>query len=383
DVTILVPNNDAFNKIPYSSLGPAFKANQSDIIRSVLQYHVLPGLHPSGSYNGSFSFDTTWLQNSSYTNVTGGQVVGGVRQAGDVNVFISGVGSRSTMVQSVRLSLSPPFVNPILLTFSCKQDLAFDGGIVHAIDTFLIPPQPFVATAPTFNLTAAGGAITNASLDTYTNEHKDLTIFVPQNSAWQSLGATLQTMPLSELQDILDYHIVNGTHFIGYSANLPNATILRSRQGSNLTITSASNSLFVNSARIIQPDLLISNGVMHVIDNFLNPNASAVTAQPELPTQPPVLQGSAISGNVVPFTEDLPTSVTSFSSSATAGASSFGVGDIGGAATTTSDGSAATTTGAESTRSSKKKNGAERVEFGNVGTLGGVVGGLLFILGIL
>lgn len=101
EVTVLVPNNDAFNKIPYSSLGPAFKANQSDIIRSVLQYHILPGLHPSGSYNGTFSFDKTWLENSTYTNVTGGQVIGGVRQSGDVNIITSGMGSRSTIVQTV------------------------------------------------------------------------------------------------------------------------------------------------------------------------------------------------------------------------------------------------------------------------------------------
>lgn len=263
------------------------------------------------------------------------------------------------------------------------QDLAFTGGIVHAIDTFLIPPQSFIATAPTFNLTAAGGAITNASLSDYTNTRRDLTLFVPQNSAWQSLGATLESMSAAELADILDYHIVNGSNgFVGYSASLPNATVLRTRQGGNLTITSASNSLFVNSARVIQQDLLLANGVMHVIDNFLNPNASSATARPELATQPAVLQGSAISGNVVPFTQDLPTSVTSFESTATAGATSFGVEDIGSGATTTGAG-AASSTGASSTRSSKKKSGAERVELGSAGTLGGVLGALVWLLGIL
>lgn len=104
-VTILAPNNDAFNKIPYSSLGPAFEANQSQIVRSVLQYHILPGLHPSGSYNGTFSFDKTWLQDTSYTNVTGGQVVGGVQQAGDVNIFTSGMGTRSTLITAVCITL--------------------------------------------------------------------------------------------------------------------------------------------------------------------------------------------------------------------------------------------------------------------------------------
>ena len=104
DITVLCPSNDAFQKIPYSTLGPAFLANDSGVIRSVLQYHVLPGLHPASSFNGSFTFESSWLQNSTYTNVSSGQVVGGVQQAGNVNVFTSGLGSRSTLVTPVSLA---------------------------------------------------------------------------------------------------------------------------------------------------------------------------------------------------------------------------------------------------------------------------------------
>lgn len=100
-VTILAPSNDAFGKIPYSTLKTAFENNQTDIIRSVLEYHIIPGLHPSNAYNGSFSFTPSWLTNKTFTNVTGGQVVGGVQQAGNVNVFTSGLGTRSTLTQKV------------------------------------------------------------------------------------------------------------------------------------------------------------------------------------------------------------------------------------------------------------------------------------------
>ncbi|KAL8927421.1 MAG: hypothetical protein Q9172_001352 [Xanthocarpia lactea] len=286
DITILAPNNEAFNKIPYSSLGPAFKANQSQIVRSILQYHIIPGLHPAGAYNGSFTFDQTWLQNTSYTNVTRGQVIGGVQQAGNVNVFTSGLGTRSTLV---------------------TPDLAFKGGIVHVIDNFLVPPQNFIQTVPQFNLTAAGGAVENTSLADYVNTNQDLTIFVPRNAAFQALGETLQSMPSSQLQRLLNYHIVNSTT-VGYSSNLPNGTILRTRSGQNLTITFASNSLFVNQARVIQQDLLLSNGVMHVLDNFLDPDAPSVTANPEIPTAAPLIRGTSLSENLVPFTSFLPTS---------------------------------------------------------------------------
>ncbi|KAI4159907.1 MAG: hypothetical protein L6R39_000283 [Caloplaca ligustica] len=360
EVTILAPNNDAFNKIPYSSLGPAFEANQSQIVRAVLQYHILPGLHPSGSYNGTFSFDKTWLQNTSYTNVTGGQAVGGVQQAGDVNVFTSGMGTRSTLVTA---------------------DLKFTGGIVHVIDTFLVPPQNFIQTVPQFNLTAAGGAVENASLAEYVNTHKDLTIFVPQNLAFQALGGTLQSMPSSQLQRLLNYHIVNSST-VAYSANLPNGTILHTRSGQTLTITFASNSLFVNQARVLQQDLLIANGVMHVIDNFLDPAAPSVTANPEVATAPPLIQGTSLSENVVPFTSYLPTSVTSFDTASATPTSSFGVSDIGkgtSAYATTSASASSTHT------STKKKSGAKRVGAPNgvVTLMGGLVGGFCWAVGLL
>ncbi|KAL8766167.1 MAG: hypothetical protein Q9209_006972 [Squamulea sp. 1 TL-2023] len=361
DVTILAPNNDAFNKIPYSSLGPAFEANQSQIVRSILQYHILPGLHPASRYNGSFSFDKTWLQNTSYTNVTGGQVVGGVQQAGNVNVYTSGLGTRSTLI---------------------TPDLRFTGGIIHVIDNFLIPPQNFIQTVPQFNLTAAGGAIENTSLADYANSRQDLTFFVPQNAAFQALGETLQSMPSSQLQRILNYHIVNGST-VGYSANLPNGTILRTRSGQNLTITFASNSLFVNQARVLQQDLLLSNGVMHVIDNFLDPDAPSVTANPEVQTAPPLIRGTSLSENVVPFTSFLPTGVTSFDTMSATPTSTFGASDIGKG--TSAFSRSTTSRKASSTSNSKENSGGVTVELQQaaMAMTSGFLGVLCWIIGFL
>ncbi|KAL8824365.1 MAG: hypothetical protein Q9191_005103 [Dirinaria sp. TL-2023a] len=361
EVTILAPSNDAFGKIPYSTLGPAFERNQSDIVRSVLEYHILPGLHRANSYNGSFSFTPSWLSNKTFANVTGGQVVGGVQQSGNVNIFTSGLGSRSTLTQA---------------------NLEFTGGIVHVIDTFLTPPADFITTAPQFNLTAAGGAITDTNLSDYVNTATDLTIFAPNNDAFQKLGTLLSNMSTSELSKVLDYHIVNGSNFVGYSANLPNGTVLKTRQGGNLTITFASNSLFVNSARVIQEDLLISNGVLHVIDNILDYNATEVKPVPAIPTQPAILQGAPLSGNVVPFASDLPTSVSSFvSSTPSAGASSFGLSGIGSKPTGTLSASPSVTSGGALHTSTKK--GAGSVVEAPVTHLGGLLGAIIFGAGFL
>ncbi|KAL8674422.1 MAG: hypothetical protein Q9168_001155 [Polycauliona sp. 1 TL-2023] len=372
DVTILAPNDEAFDKIPYSSLGPAYEANQSQIVRSILQYHILPGSHPAAGYSGSFSFDQTWLQNASYTNLTGGQVVGGVKQAGNVNIFTSGLGTRSTLV---------------------TPDLPSTGGIVHIIDNFLIPPQSFIQTAPQFNLTAAGGAVENAyvftldlvsarpcSLTEYVDSQQHLTIFVPQNAAFQALGGTLQSMASSQLQRILNYHIVHSSP-VGYSTNLPNGTILRTRSGQNLTITFASNSLFVNQARVLQQDLLLSNGVMHVIDNFLDPDTLSMTANPEIPTAPPLLKGTSLSENLVPFTSFLPTGVTSFDTSSASPTDTFGVSDI-----RKGTSSKMSSRRASSTSSGQEKNGGGRLKLQRataVAVNSGFLGTLCWTIGIL
>lgn len=104
NITIFAPSNDAFVKLPYQVLGPAFATNNSDAIRELLEYHVAPDLYPSDSFNGTFKFLPTLLNNQTYENVTGGQMIAGVQQAGKVWVVVSGLGSRSTLTSLVGFS---------------------------------------------------------------------------------------------------------------------------------------------------------------------------------------------------------------------------------------------------------------------------------------
>jgi len=150
-------------------------------------------------------------------------------------------------------------------------------------------------------------------------------------------------MSVSELAGFLSYHVVNGTStangsqpFLGYKSNLADGMTIQMIRGGNITITEADNSIFVNSARVLQPDILLSNGVLHVIDNVLDYNATGVRPNPALASQQPVVRGGSLDGDVVPFTEYFPTTVTVVSASEAiptgqgqAAETSFGVGDIG------------------------------------------------------
>lgn len=209
-------------------------------------------------------------------------------------------------------------------------------------------------------------------------ETPNLTFFVPNNDAFQSLGSTLSNMSSTDLRKLLSYHVVNSSAFPGvaYSTKLLNGTVLPSLQGGNLTITFASNSLFVNQARIIQGDLLLANGVMHILDSVLDYNASGVQPNPQLPTAAPIITGSALPDNQVPFTSNLPSSVTSFSGAAVST-------EPGSAATTTYDSASATTTeGGQATSTSKKKSAGTTLEVRRAWFIG-VLGSLVIVIGML
>ena len=101
NITIFAPSNDAFAKLPYQVLGPAFTSNDTDVLNALFQYHVAQGVQPSDSINSTFQFLPTLLNNQTYTNISSGQVIATVRQAGDTFVAVTGLGSRSTLTTLV------------------------------------------------------------------------------------------------------------------------------------------------------------------------------------------------------------------------------------------------------------------------------------------
>ena len=281
--TLLAPSDDAFDRLAGSSLGPMLASNDTDTIRALLNYHTAPGNHRLSSVNESFSFFPTLLDNQTYTNVTGGQRLGFVTQGKDELIIVSGGGARSKVEQT---------------------DIAFEGGILHVTDSALVPPTPLIETAVAFNLTSFLGAVyQDESLGQLIAESNDVTLFIPHNVGMQRVGSTISSLESNDLSDVLSYHAILGKGGPFFTSSLSNGTVFQTLQSQNIAIQQASNSLFVNSARLLQTDLLIANGVIHVIDNVLNPNNTAAEPDPAVNSQPPAIAGSSLPGGETPFTD--------------------------------------------------------------------------------
>ncbi|KAJ4342239.1 hypothetical protein N0V87_001224 [Didymella glomerata] len=290
NITILAPSNEAFAAIGNETVQAL--ASNTGLLTALLQYHVLNGTYLSSAITNQSAFVPTLLTNGLFTNVTGGQVVEAVT-TGDNVTFFSGLLSNSTV---------------------STADVNFTGGVIHVIDRFLVLPTNVSDTLTSANLTGLRGALNATNLLDAVDTTPDVTIFAPTTEAFRDIGSALANASVEDIANILTYHVVNGT--VGYSSGLENGTVLTALNGDNLTITIGEEGrIFVNSARVTIADILVANGVVHVIDEVLNPG-NATIADPSDEEGEGAFPG-ATAVSELPFTSGQPTPTTSINQEAT------------------------------------------------------------------
>lgn len=93
---------------------------------------------------------------------------------------------------------------------------------------------------------------------------QDVTVFAPENSAFAAIDNLVASLSTQQLTTILEYHVVNGT--VGYSSTLKDGQSIPTLQGGSVKVSIRNGNIFLNSAEVVVPDVLIANGVAHVID---------------------------------------------------------------------------------------------------------------------
>lgn len=199
-------------------------------------------------------FAPTLLTQTLYTNTTGGQaVVLNKRRETDV-VMISGGDTVSSVIQG---------------------DIPYSGGLIHIIDTVLVPPSNLIDICRTWfpEFEAFLGALYRVGLAQELNDMRDLTILAPPDSAFQLTSGALSVLSDEQLRNVLAYHVVpNQVLFSTVLADgstwpsLANASNSDEAEGSAamLSVTLSGNNIYIDSSRILDPDILIANGILHM-----------------------------------------------------------------------------------------------------------------------
>jgi basic membrane lipoprotein Med (substrate-binding protein (PBP1-ABC) superfamily) len=153
-----------------------------------------------------------------------------------------------------------------------------DGSIVTGVNPVtgeLLPTVADVlaASAPEFSVLAA--AVDAAGLGDVLVNGGPFTIFAPTDAAFaallEELGVTAEELlaDTETLTAVLTYHVVPGAYLSGtiLSAMPESVTTVN---GADLALTYG-DTLMVNQANVVATDVLLRNGVIHVIDSVLIP----------------------------------------------------------------------------------------------------------------
>jgi len=241
ELTVFAPTNEAFDKI--SEVIPDLS---NEDLEQIVTYHLLAGTVLSGDLDAQQ--DVEMLQ---------GEVA--LVQASAAGVTINGFAS------------------------VIEADLTASNGVIHAIDEVLLPKEFRVALqGPSLvevaedagNFETLLGLVDDLGLRTTLQHLGPYTAFAPTDEAFNNLFEVVDpaTLTPEQLGFILTYHVLFGETL---STDLEAQQAVPTVAEEPVYITAGDEGVFVNgTAQVTQADITEpTNGVIHVVDTVLLPNA--------------------------------------------------------------------------------------------------------------
>jgi uncharacterized surface protein with fasciclin (FAS1) repeats len=235
--TVFAPTDAAFAKLPKGTLESLLAPEGKGKLTEILKYHVVAANLPSVAL----------------TKLPGAESRAGPRLMVDADE--DGVSISGARVVTA--------------------DIACSNGVIHVIDTVLLPPMDDIVAlargAGTFQtlLAAAKAAGLAETLAT----GGPFTVLAPTDEAFAKLPAgtvasLLEPANKEKLAAILKAHVIQGRVFSDQVATLTKAAAI---SGYTLPIRVEGSSIRIGGAKVVKADLQARNGVVHVIDSVIVP----------------------------------------------------------------------------------------------------------------
>lgn len=233
--TVFAPTNDAFDNLLAAVGQTSIEDIPINVLQEILLYHVLSGNIMSAEISNG---DVPTLEGSNITlNTNGGITVNGT-------------------------NVVSPF------------DVEASNGIIHTVDAVLVPATigKFVNTVlePAFfndNFTTLIEAAAKANVVDVLLNTPNLTIFAPDNSAFETSGIVPANLDSETLATVLTYHVV-GSKVLSSEIPREASTV----NGEALFFSLIPEGNFINgNIEIKTVDIESGTGVVHVIDQVVLP----------------------------------------------------------------------------------------------------------------
>jgi transforming growth factor-beta-induced protein len=252
--TVFAPTDEAFAKLPAGTV-ESLLANP-DQLRNILLYHAIPGKIASEQAK-ALTGNVTMANNQ----IAGLKVFQG-------NIFMN---DDSKVI---------------------IPDIVASNGIIHVVDTVILPPWPRTG-APASTPSAPAGGLPGNIVDVAVNDGRfttlvaaveaagladalstgTYTVFAPTDAAFAKLPAgTVEALLANPdmLRNILLYHAVPGNVSSEQAKAMTGNITMANNQIAGLKVFQGN--LFVNDdSKVIIADVMASNGRIHVVDTVILP----------------------------------------------------------------------------------------------------------------
>jgi len=235
EFTVFAPTDDAFAKLDSAYLTNLVENDMTNLTK-ILTYHVVSGTVMSTDLSDGMRAETV---QGKYIDIT----------IEDGSVYI----------------------NDAMVT---TADIECNNGVIHVIDTVLVPKDNIVETAiANEDFETLVTAVVAADLvDTLSDESTQFTVFAPTDDAFAKLDTAflnnLVNNDTANLTAILTYHVVPG---VVLSTDLSDNMTATTVEGTDITVRIENSTVYIDDAMVTTADVECSNGVIHIIDTVITP----------------------------------------------------------------------------------------------------------------
>ncbi len=239
--TVLAPTDEAFSKLPAGTVETLLKPENLETLKSILTYHVVPG--------AVMAADVVKLTSAK------------TAQGSEITIKVTEDG---VMINNAKV---------------VTTDIKCSNGVIHVIDSVIMPPEKSEAKDIVDTAVGAEGfstlvaAVKAADLVETLKSEGPFTVFAPNDAAFgkipsEAIQDLLKPENKEKLASILTYHVVSGKVM---AADVVKLTSAKTVNGQEVSIKIVDGAVMVDGAKVIATDIECENGVIHVIDSVIMP----------------------------------------------------------------------------------------------------------------
>ena len=238
--TVFAPSDKAFAKLGKETLASLLEKKNERKLRSVLQYHLI----------------TRCLSLDEIDDLTTMKTA----QGAEVRVKVDSFAEPGLLINQSNI---------------ISGDIDAANGIIHVIDSVLMPPEPkniVEAAAAAGNFKTLITAVKAAGLADTLQGEGPFTVLAPSDEAFAKLPhGTIESLLKPEnrhkLESILKYHVLRSRKTAHELAHWGSTKAI----DGNLIDITTKQPLTLNKSKVLTPDIDVANGIIHVIDQVLMP----------------------------------------------------------------------------------------------------------------